>query len=759
MSVNRRELNNMEEEYWKSKKESFRVKNLRLWSLNPRYSTKSQIDIKDIGFEDFEFDGEGYIIKDNYEENYKNYMIKLLSNLDSILMTRDLIESLSSGFIENLDEIIVVKPKTIISKIEDDDFNNLYLKDVYYVIEGNRRLLSIDILQNNHNSREILDKLIDNWSIEPCSEQNKKMVGLACEIKEICSDYDKNKVLASMLTCTEFEYDYYETKEGRRSLNRILNSKHFGNRKGKLNWPRGLILSKIFSLVKRKTHLEKTNLYKYIESIIGKKISSQDINAALFVNKCISLWNETNSNEQIDIGDTETGDVDQVVNNTIVNEDGEVIISTERSNTFYISALENARANIKIYNEDFVLTPLNKVLKFDFDYSKLLSKDQSYVTIYLGKKMLDLNSVNGILLAITEGVKTKEITTRSIQKNEITSTGKKINDILSFRKEIDSDSFLNLSVDQVSNMEHAILNENEDYREIVESIKNVIVSSEMISKIHVPDDNAFLKVLSYIWKIEYGRVNKLKNVTKLSDAPTMIFSTLARATDEFISQFISFFLAKDYMYLIQENHNYKPSNKAESLMKKFYDKIFWEGKSPMRNIFEKDKKTVSTAEVFENAKQEEKMSILQDIEKWFWIIIGIDDFYTNDEIEFKYFDNTNFETVCDKTLLKRGNNGSNYFINTFEIEDLNTLSEYLHQNNFFGKLPNDTKIDGIIEFLRLTKIDKIENRWRYLDWFNRFIHKPLSNVVAFLNNDDQIHKLNLILSIFVDIEQVIFKII
>jgi hypothetical protein len=54
-------------------------------------------------------------------------------------------------------------------------------------------------------------------------------------------------------------------------LNRILNSKHFGNRKGKLNWPRGLILSKIFSLVKRKTHLEKTDLYKYIESIIGKK--------------------------------------------------------------------------------------------------------------------------------------------------------------------------------------------------------------------------------------------------------------------------------------------------------------------------------------------------------------------------------------------------------------------------------------------------------------------------------------------------------
>jgi hypothetical protein len=117
-----------------------------------------------------------------------------------------------------------------------------------------------------------------------------------------------------------------------------------------------------------------------------KKISSQDINAALFVNKCISLWNETNPNEQIDIGDTETGDVDQVVNNTIVNEDGDIIISTERSNTFYISALENARANIKIYNEDFVLTPLNKVLKFDFDYSKLPSKDQSYVTIYLGKK-------------------------------------------------------------------------------------------------------------------------------------------------------------------------------------------------------------------------------------------------------------------------------------------------------------------------------------------------------------------------------------
>jgi hypothetical protein len=67
--------------------------------------------------------------------------------------------------------------------------------------------------------------------------------------------------------------------------------------------------------------------------------------------------------------------------------------------------------------------------------------------------MLDLNSVNGILLAITEGVKVKKSQLDQFKKNEITSTGKKINDILSFRKEIDSDSFLNLSVDQVSNME------------------------------------------------------------------------------------------------------------------------------------------------------------------------------------------------------------------------------------------------------------------------------------------------------------------
>ncbi|ATZ19068.1 hypothetical protein ESOMN_v1c06860 [Williamsoniiplasma somnilux] len=762
----------------KTKSELIKISNLRLWDKNPRYDETSKISLNDLGLNDLKVDEKtNYIKNDIYEENYYTYLTKLLNNFDSIKITFDLIESLADkGFNSALDDIFVIKPKNLYSNIDSSN-QNLNINDIFYVIEGNRRLMCIDLLQNNHNSRNLIKKILEEKKNSNKDNKNKHSIHLLKNIILQCEEYDLDQKINSFIECKIMDYEYYSSEEGNKELNQILNARHFGNRKGKLNWPRGLILRKIFQLiqyeVEKNPRIENKELYKILEDYVGKKISSSDINAALYVNMCIELWN-SNNDDKIAWNNTETGDVNESNNFVLFDENG-VNVSSESTVGIFVSSLEISKNNIKLFDENFNKVTLSKLIKFKYNIQKINNKNNEYIDAFFLKDGVEIkiekHILEKILLEIVGAVKKGDINTRSFANENITNAGINIRKLLLPNEIIPTYKALNLNINQIMGISPSNVDKNLSALNEISSNLRIISkryeeSLDFFDKsIRRHQDNVFLLVLTYIWKTEYGRLIKFKDTTKIRDIPTLIFSGLYRTTYEFILEMLGFYLSIEYLKNVSTNSSTTDSKDAlfNSICKESFDIIHMNLIS--NKLSYKGEKISDFSIFYEKQTENNKKLIINDYFEYLYWILGLHDFQKeiSDEIVFSFFDKILVQDFMNSSFYNYDSNPKNW-INIEKIKDENfieTLKKECIKNNFFNKINDVKKIPFIFKLIENMNKDLIsELNQKQLVWnmVNRIIHKPLSSIFTYNNNSD-LDQLNIFLLTLIEIEKIISEIL
>lgn len=130
----------------------YKIKDLRFWGKNPRYTNFKNVKILEIGKDDFDDDGRDLYLN-NLQEYYKN-LIKNKRMIDKLL---ELVENIAySGFEADTDEILITTSPYLM-EMDINKFSSLY-----YVLEGNRRLFSLFLLLDLYNSRQALKRTISD---------------------------------------------------------------------------------------------------------------------------------------------------------------------------------------------------------------------------------------------------------------------------------------------------------------------------------------------------------------------------------------------------------------------------------------------------------------------------------------------------------------------------------------------------------------------------------------------------------------------
>lgn len=490
----------------------FEVINLRFWAKNARFTDYESVNFNEIGIED---------IKENndiYQKNIQDIVKKLLPNDKKIDKFYDLFESISiSGFEPNIDEILVTRSTFLKEKETYID------KKIYYVLEGNRRLLCLYLLNNFYGIRNFFKELVGKNKFEKF---------------EKLFDSKKN---FSIIECKIFDVTYKNPDD----IWKLLNSRHFGDRKGKLNWPRGLVLHSIYKKVinfRNKINKEKLDsielelLKKDLESFTGKKISDMDLKAALWVTTVSNIYNN------------EFGVFDKI--NNWDTDDG--MDPDNQSDSFSISSLEISYNTIKLKNENGFEETLRKIIDLDIDVSSwTITYDENKISKSLFEKLC---------IYIVKLIKNRDLTTRGYSINLILEIQNFINNnnLVTANEIIEAKAenkiyFENLSIYGMNKIsEEKVIFKNSYEREIYKQMKDVIdpqisqiyrVCNELEKKLEsdLIKNNKVLWTFLYIWVKEFKLYMSNKENLSSKYFPYLIVSSLIRSTTELIWNIITIY--------------------------------------------------------------------------------------------------------------------------------------------------------------------------------------------------------------------------
>lgn len=238
--------------------ENFNYKNIRLLPNNPRYERIKNIDLLNI----------------NYGNKYNKYeIIKTLLDKEKYDFNNflDLVESLSIGYSFALSTIFVIKGK--------DNF--------YYVIEGNRRIMSMNIMKNLEKYEIYLEAIFKNetkyeklLNLLKATNSNKKL------------NFDNLKII---------EIKNFKNED---DIWRIIYSRHIaGENKGKKQWSRIKYLIDIKDMLfEYKNKFKNDNLSEIREKLayrFNKSSNSiaSDLTSSLWVTDILVFYNENTKNK------------------------------------------------------------------------------------------------------------------------------------------------------------------------------------------------------------------------------------------------------------------------------------------------------------------------------------------------------------------------------------------------------------------------------------------------------------------------------
>lgn len=230
--------------------QQFKVSEIRLLPNNPRYTLSSEIDIKNINFAN--------------DYNKASIIEKLLDHEGDWKDLYELVKQLEVGFNKGLDQIFVVKGK--------DGFD--------YVVEGNRRIMVMNLINDFQEYRSTLEKF--------------KSITLYKKVVE------KLEEIQSKRNFNEIEVSYLELEEEKDELDvwTIINTRHAGENKGKRSWPRLKYLYDLKDTFKKYKNME--SVYTEISKIFNKSESSikKDISSSLWVTDMINVYNQNKPKEE-----------------------------------------------------------------------------------------------------------------------------------------------------------------------------------------------------------------------------------------------------------------------------------------------------------------------------------------------------------------------------------------------------------------------------------------------------------------------------
>ncbi|WP_338970866.1 hypothetical protein [Spiroplasma endosymbiont of Labia minor] len=507
---------------------------IRLWGKNPRYTNFENINFKEIGKEDFSIDSLKKTFTDNYENNKFNYFKNLFKNSKSIDRMLELIESISEGFNPNIDEILVTRSKFLT--------DNGISKNIMYVLEGNRRITCINLLLNYDNAR--------NWLKENITEREYN------KFKIVFDKFD-NSINSNL---EEIEVKYYDTIN---NLNdeiwKTLNTRHFGNRKGKMNWPRGLVLESIYKKVceiRKDINLQNNSemsdedfLYmkKKLENFTGKTINTFDWKASLFINKVIAIYNKKNPNNIIIFSETNEEGAEK--DDNVIDEKNS--LNNDNLDSFFsVSSLELSMDTIKILDSFGNNISLSKYIDLNIDikrwtitsnlenqiFEELLSYIVELIKLKkLNTRRLDLDYVNEIM-ALVSVVKVSDIpavigSNRKYVKYENISFNllSKPYDEMIKKIEFSNDS-------RICEIQKNVL--RKIYDGVIPTYQKILQRHQHGLLFLKEAKNQFEYALVNLWEIEITSLIKNNANNKIEEIPIIFFSALLRMTSEILFAWI-----------------------------------------------------------------------------------------------------------------------------------------------------------------------------------------------------------------------------
>lgn len=503
-------------------------KKIRLWGGNPRYTDYDKINFQKIGIEDFTLNKLGYLIEDNYDKKINSYYLSLLKNDFYIEKMLELVESISQGFNPDIDEILITR-SALINKMGDKFFNEDKNKknSLYYVLEGNRRLMALHLLLNANDSRNLLEK---NTTPEMYEKFNKIFENFET------SEIDLNQI----------EVKFYKTESiDDVKIWKTLNTRHFGKRKGKVNWPRGQVLEFIYQKIiqlrekiglkigDKITKEDLKDIKHELENFTGKVISENfDLKNALFVHWAVEVFNKS-SDEKISFSNT-------------FDENDEPINEETKDNFFSISSLELSMSQVKLLDDNGLLKTLGNIIKLNKDIFTW------EITSNLDKEILE-----SLIIYIIKLIKSNKLNTRKFDENYAVTISKiiKIDNVKNIQNEISKNiskiKFSNVTLGMlISGEKNKIINEiefsdNDSEKEIeLKKIdilyqKTIPALSEILdrtskAKLFLKDSykNKFEYSLVRIWEKETISLIKNHNNNVIDDLPVIVFAAIFRITSE-----------------------------------------------------------------------------------------------------------------------------------------------------------------------------------------------------------------------------------
>lgn len=473
------------------------VEKIRLWKENPRYNLFSNVEIKNIGKE--------YSNEKDYKNDIPNIVENLIKNKKMVSSLIELLDNIVlSGFEDQIDRVIITK------KISCED-------DVYYVLEGNRRILCLYLINNIFNTHNIIKNKLNESDWE--------------NIKKIL----KNINDSNQKTFMEIKCDFLDVnKEDENKIWRIINSRHFGVRKGKLNWPRGIILKSITNKVEEWRNENNINdgeeldnasyskLISRLEAFTGKKISERDMYSSLWTSHVFQIYNDNTTDEKDRIN-FENTDVEK----DLYEEDND-----EKNNVFSISSLELALNTIKIFDiEKNKNISLSVWLKIRINFKK-------WVVSYDDK----LSSSDWIIICkyLIESIKQGKLNTRRFDNEYFKEMllifedkyENKIKILESSEKKLKN--YLAVSIQDIKNnidvkkIDFNNRDQKDEFLKIKENVLDIYIIEKKSKKlIDLFKDNTEIFPLLYIW------INELKLIEneklKLSDKNIIPYISIANA--------------------------------------------------------------------------------------------------------------------------------------------------------------------------------------------------------------------------------------
>lgn len=550
------------------------VKDIRIWSKNPRYTNYSNVSFCDIGKEDFEINELNNEFKDLYFDNLKSNYIQLINNKEKIKSMISLLESLSMGYDPNIDEILITSSPFLKSKkILNND------EDFFYSLEGNRRIFAINILLNSVINQSNGEKIkTRDIILNFCKD---KYINYLEKLNNIFYEFDNNNINLKNIEVKEIKIDNMAADD----IWKTLNARHFGKRKGKMNWPRGLVLSSINEKMQKfredfclsigdemqDYHYKKA--LKNLENFTGKEISNRDLQMALLVTYCIEIYNSQKKSEKI------------IYSNT--NEDGSENDNEEKT-TFKISSLELSFSTIKIISKKGIKETLSSIIGLDINTKKWKIKSNLFKEERLEK----------LIIYIINLIKEGKLNTRYFN-NEYEN---ELKEIIYSKKDDEVNNLIEKDINKISpkfapfslimndkyqdRIDFSGLSEKEknDFLSKINSIKenilpilDEIIKIEYLIKVNINKiENRHIYAIFYVWMIELNSIIKNKEIISIWNFPIFIFSATLRSSSEML------------MLMILEE------NKFESYFK---DKINKNEKKFFKNIFDFENWIESTKEI------------------------------------------------------------------------------------------------------------------------------------------------------------------